>query len=142
MTRFAVVHLDELPRIPSDSREDPAWTPVRHPLGIGAFGVNAWHGEQAGDVVIEDHDEIPANSGAGGHEELYVVLRGQARFTVDGEDVVAGPGTLLAVPPHLRRTAVAARDDTVVLCIGAARGEAFTPSPWELRALAKAGLVS
>jgi hypothetical protein len=39
----------------------------------------------------------------------------------------------------VHRKAIAAADGTLVLAIGAARGEAFTPSPWERQALEKAG---
>lgn len=140
--RAAIAHLDELPRIAGAGPDEASWTPIRHTLGIGAFGVNAWHGERAGDLVIEAHDEIPgSDSDWLGHEELYVVLAGQARFTIDGEDTVAGPGMLLAVPPHLRREAVALRDGTVVLAFGAPPGAAFTPGAWERRAVAEAGLT-
>jgi hypothetical protein len=141
MSAHAVAHLTDLPRIPPSEPGDPAWTPIRHVLGLGAFGVNAWYGDHAGDPVIEPHDEIPEGSGAGGHEELYIVLEGRARFVVDGEEIDAPAGTLLALPPHIHREANAAADGTVVVAIGAARGEAFTPSPWEGRAIEKAGLL-
>jgi quercetin dioxygenase-like cupin family protein len=139
--RAAVARLSELPRIPGDSRDEPAWTPVRHALGIRAFGVNAWHGERAGDVVIESHDEIPQGGDPGGHEELYLVFAGRARFSIDGETTDAEAGTLIALPPHVRRGAVALADETVVLAVGAPRGEAFVPSAWERRAIDAAGLV-
>ncbi len=99
---------------------------VRRHFGIRAFGVNAWRGAQAGDLVIDDHDELVE-----GHEELYVVLGGRATFTVGGEELDAPPGTLLFVPPDVRRTAVAAEPETVVLALGGEAGRAFSPSAWE-----------
>ena len=142
MSVHAVAQLQDLPRIPAGGPEDAAWTPIRHALGIGAFGVNAWHGEHAGDLVIEEHDEIPDSAGdCAGHEELYLVLSGHAQF-VAGDDVVDAPAdTLIALPPNVRRKAIALADETTILAIGAPRGEAFRPSAWERRAVAEAGLV-
>jgi len=100
--------------------------PIRRHFDIRAFGVNGWRGEQPGDLVIDDHDEEVER-----HEELYVVMRGRAAFTVGGEEVDAPAGTLLFVRPELRRTAVAAEPDTVVLAIGAEPGRTFSPSGWE-----------
>lgn len=141
-TGHAVAHLSELPRVPAVGPDDAEWTPIRHVLGIGAFGVNAWHGARAGQVVIETHDEVPGNDcGCAGHEELYLVLEGRARFEVGGEAVDAPAGTVLAVPPHLERQAIAVVDDTTVLAVGAPRGEAFRPAPWERRTLDRAGLL-
>ncbi|HVW17506.1 MAG TPA: hypothetical protein VHB30_04605 [Solirubrobacteraceae bacterium] len=113
-----------------DGPDAAAWSPVRHLLGIGAFGVNLWHGREPGDLVVEDHDEVDD-----GHEELYVVLSGRARFVVGDEQADADAGTLIAVDPQTRRTATALEPGTVVLVVGAPRGAAFTPSEWERRAL-------
>lgn len=133
-------HLDEIPTLRFDSDAEPDWKPLRHHLGIGAFGVNAWLAPAAGDQAVERHDEAPEEGGTNGHEELYVVFRGTARFTVDGEDFDAPAGTLVFISdPALVREAVAAEDDTIVLAIGAARGVAFAPSDWETRWLRKLG---
>ncbi len=128
-----VAHLDELPAIAGDV----TWRPVRHELGVGAFGVNAYSAVAAGDLLIEDHDE--ASGGAGRHEELYLVVRGHARFTVDGREVDAPAGTLVFVPDAAsRRVAVAVEPDTIAIVVGGRRGEAYVPSPWEGSALAAA----
>ena len=113
---------------------DPDWKPLRHALGLSAFGVNAWLPRGGrGALVIEEHDEAEDQ----GQEELYVVLRGRATFTVGGESVDAPAGTCVAVADAaLRRAAVAEEDGTVVLAIGAVRGTPFTPSDWEQRELA------
>jgi len=133
-------HLDEIPTLRFDSDAEPDWKPLRHHLGIGAFGVNAWLAPGAGNQAVERHDEAPEEGGTNGHEELYVVLRGTARFTVAGESFDAPAGTLVFISdPALVREAVAAEDDTVVLAVGAARGVAFTPSDWETRCLRKLG---
>jgi tetratricopeptide (TPR) repeat protein len=99
--------------------------PLRRTVGFRPFGVNAWIGERRGDLVIERHEE------RGGDEELYVVVRGRATFTVGEETVDAAAGTLVHVSPGTLREAVAAEDDTLILAAGAKPGEAWAPKPWE-----------
>jgi hypothetical protein len=103
------------------------WSPLRRALDVQAFGVNAWTAHAPGEQVIVEHTEVPA-----GHEELYVVVAGRATFTVDGDKVDAPAGTAVFVPGgEPVRGAVAAEADTVVLTVGATRGEAFRPRSWE-----------
>jgi hypothetical protein len=88
--------------------------------------------------VIEEHDELGA-AGTGRHQELYVVLTGRARFTLDGEERDAPAGTLVFIgEPDVVRGAVAAEPNTTVLAIGARPGVAFSVSPWEFRFRARA----
>jgi mannose-6-phosphate isomerase-like protein (cupin superfamily) len=104
------------------------WRPVRRTLGIEAFGINAYTAD-AGEEVVEEHDETGA--GAGHHEELYIVVTGRATFTVEGKEIDAPVGTCVFLDdPKERRAARAAEDGTTVLAIGGARG-AFVVSPWE-----------
>ncbi len=128
MSGFDLSHVDELDRIPLF--EGIVWRPVRRRFGLRAFGVNAYSTEAKGHHVIEEHDEL--NGGAGGHQELYVVLRGHATFMIDGKAVDAPSGTLIAITdPALKRAAVAEDDDTLVLAVGAEPGAPYTPSAWE-----------
>jgi hypothetical protein len=129
---WSVTSLDELPTL--DFEDQPPWKPVRHRLGIEAFGVNAFLGVDAGAEVIEEHDELGDD---GGQEELYFVASGRATFTVDGDRVDAPAGTFVALrDPALKRVAVAEEPGTVVLAVGGVRGRGFTPSGWELRRVA------
>jgi hypothetical protein len=115
------------------------WRPVRHAFGIEAFGTNAYSQPEAGGELIEEHDET--GSGAGSHQELYVVLEGTARFTVGGETFDAPAGTLVFFDdPAERRAAVAAVPNTTVLAIGGKVGEPFAVSPWEFFFRADAAL--
>jgi tetratricopeptide (TPR) repeat protein len=124
---WEAVHVDDLEAIPVAG---VVWRPLRRRLGVRAFGVNAYTAERVGAYVIEDHDE--SGSGAGGHEELYVVLRGRARFTIDGEDRDAPAGTFVFLrDPALRRAATAEEEGTVVLAVGGEPDRAYTVSPWE-----------
>jgi quercetin dioxygenase-like cupin family protein len=118
------VHVDELDRIELD--DGFVWRPVRRRFGIQAFGVNAYSPGATGRVV-EEHTESDL-----GHQEIYLVLRGRARFTVDGNEHELGAGELVFVrDPSLRRGAVAVTDDTIVLALGGKPGAAHEPSPWE-----------
>jgi len=92
--------------------------PVRHALGFRAAGVNAWKADTGGQL-------IPPHEEDSGSEELYVVVRGRARFTVGEEEADAPAGTLVFVPAEVFRTAVAAENDTVVFVVGGKVGEAF-----------------
>jgi tetratricopeptide (TPR) repeat protein len=120
-----VAHLDELDAVTMD--DGFVWRPVRRRFGILAFGVNVYTASEGGGQVVESHTEAQLC-----HEEIYLVLRGRARFTIAEEEHELGPGQLVFVrDPMLRRGAVALDADTAVLAIGGKPGEAFEPSAWE-----------
>jgi hypothetical protein len=124
--KTARIHEIEPIRVVSGELE---WRPVRRTLGVQAFGINAYTAD-AGELVVEEHDETGA--GAGHHEELYVVVTGRATFSVDGETFDAPVGTLVFLDdPKERRGARAVEDGTTVLAIGGVRGQPFRVSPWE-----------
>jgi mannose-6-phosphate isomerase-like protein (cupin superfamily) len=124
-----LVRLDEIESVFISSSR---WKPIRSTLGIESFGINAYEAFDAGEVLFPEHDETESLAGAQRHEELYVVLRGRARFVVDTEEVDGTVGTLVFVDdPAARRTAVAAEPNTVVLAVGGPVGEAYRPAPWE-----------
>ena len=75
--RYRVTSLDSIEALPGPG--SLRWLPVRHELGIGAFGTNAYVARAAGDDVVEPHTEEGS-----GHEELYFVARGSATFKLDG----------------------------------------------------------
>jgi tetratricopeptide (TPR) repeat protein len=129
MSEYAVARLDEIEEV-TDGREP--WRPVRHHFGISSFGVNAWIGRNAGDRIINEHDE------AGEDEELYLVHSGRATFELDGERVDAPAGTLVFAAPGVRRTAFAEEPNTTLVAIGGTPGKAYEPSGWELWAPAGA----
>jgi len=117
-------YLDELDAIALP--DGFVWRPIRRHFGIKAFGVNAYT-SRAGDMIVEEHTE-----GQLGHEEIYLVLRGRVKFTIDGNDHELGQGQLVFVrDPSLKRAGVALTDDAAVLAIGGKPGEAFEISAWE-----------
>jgi tetratricopeptide (TPR) repeat protein len=108
---------------------------LRRELGVQAFGINAYIAPAAGDLVIEEHDEL--GGGAAKHEELYLVVAGRAAFTVDGETAEFGPGGLVFVSdPASRRSATAIEANTTVLVVGGSPGEVNHPGGWEINVLA------
>jgi hypothetical protein len=118
------LRLDEVDGIPVFGTL--VWKPIRKTLGVTAFGINAYTAANAGDEVVEEHDET-----ALGHEEIYAVVVGHATFTVDGEDVDAPAGTLVYLDdPKQKRQAVAKEAGTTVLAIGGVPGK-HEISPWE-----------
>jgi hypothetical protein len=125
MSGYAVAHLDEIEEI-SDGR--CPWRPLRHHFGITSFGVNAWTGREAGDRIINEHDEAEPD----GNEELYLVLRGRAVFELDGHRVMAPAGTFVFAPPDVKRTAVAEEAETTIVALGGIPGKAYEPHGWEL----------
>ncbi len=103
------------------------WTPIRRHFDVRAFGVNGYTATEVGQDVVEEHTEESL-----GHEELYVVVAGHARFTLDGEDVDAPTGTLVFLrDPTVRRAAIAVDAPTTVLALGGKPGEAYSVSGWE-----------
>jgi tetratricopeptide (TPR) repeat protein len=116
--------------LPEEAREgdgDRVYIRLRRALDIGAFGAGAVYQAKGGDEVIGEHDEL--GPGADGQEELYVVVQGNAAFTLDGEEVEAPHGTVIFVRPGTTRKAVAASDETIVLAVGGRRGEPYRLPP-------------
>lgn len=119
-----LVHIDELDAI--EMPDGFVWRPVRKRFGIRAFGVNAYTPGASGQVV-ETHTERTLQ-----HQEIYLVLRGRVRFTVDGSDHELGQGQLVFLrDPEVKRSAVAITDDAAVLAIGGKPGEPHEISAWE-----------
>lgn len=121
---YRVTRIEEIEGTPH--RQDTTMHPVRHHLGITAFGTNAWTADAVGDRLFPEHDEDP------GREELYVVMAGRARFEIDGEAVDAPAGTLVFVEPASTRTAFAEEPGTTVLVVGSSAGQAYEVGGWEI----------
>jgi tetratricopeptide (TPR) repeat protein len=124
------VHVDEIEALPALGGQ-LQWKPVRYTLGIDAFGINAYHGEKKGDLVVEEHNDP--------HQELYLVVRGRARFRSEHEEFDAPVGTFVLFEPREHRVAHAAEPGTTVVAVGA-EAKRFKPSGWEFSFRAK-GLI-
>ena len=123
MGTYKVAQLEEIEEI-TDGR--CPWRPVRKHFGIMSFGINAWTAPNAGDRIINEHDED------GEHEELYIVQRGRATFELDGERIDAPAGTFVFADPGVKRTAFAEEPGTTLIALGGTPGQAFEPNGWEV----------
>ena len=122
---MSVTHIDELDAI--EMPDGFVWRPIRRHFDIRGFGVNAYTAREIGGLIVEPHTE-----GQLKHEEIYLVLRGRALFTIDGNEHELGTGQLVFVrDPELRRGAVALEADTAVLALGGKPGEPHRVSAWE-----------
>ena len=102
------------------------WTPLRKHLGLTAFGINAYTATEAGQDVVEEHNEERL-----GHEEIYVVVSGRATFVLDGDEVEVPAGSLVYLrDPKVKRYARAEEAGTTVLAVGGKPGS-HEISAWE-----------
>lgn len=122
---YSVAHLDDIEEF---SDAGCHYLPIRHYLGITAFGVTAWTARDAGDLVINEHDEDDPTA----DQELFVVLRGHAMFELDGNRVDAPAGTLVFAPPRTKRTASATQEGTIIIALEGTPGRAYEARGWEL----------
>lgn len=125
MSDYAVARIDEVEEL--DDGRCP-WRPIRHQLGITAFGVNSWTARETGERIINEHEEDEPDS----DEELYLVTTGSAEFELDGERLTAPAGTFVFARPGVKRTAFALEPMTTIVVVGATPGKAYEPSGWEL----------
>src|SRR5256885_11979037 len=104
-----------MPVVSVGDPDDPVWYPLQHVLGIDAFGVNLFVAQEAGQTLVEDHDER-----ASGQQELYLVLEGRATFELDGEEARLDRGTGLAITePSVRGCASGLYHGATLFIVGA-----------------------
>ena len=120
---WTLAAIDDIPPVKSDW---PAtWKSMRHHLGISAFGVNAVT-KDAGNVLIPEHEH-----GGSGEQELYIIQRGAARATLDGEEVEVPAGSAVLVEGAVRRKFEAAESPTTLIVVGGTPGKAYEVGAWE-----------
>jgi mannose-6-phosphate isomerase-like protein (cupin superfamily) len=104
---YAFGSLDEL-------GEGYGFRKIRRGLGVTAFGANAVVMPPGYEGFLHYHDT---------QDELYFVHRGTARFEVDGEVRVLGPGSLVHVESTTpRKFSNAGEDDLVMVVVGGKGG--------------------
>jgi len=125
LSAYEVRRIEDLEKIPV-ADADVNWRPIRRPLGIRAFGINAYTADE-GTHVVEEHTETQLQ-----HEEVYFVVSGRARFILGDDEVEVAAGALVFVrDPETKRGAVALEDGTTVVAVGGKPGEAYVASAWE-----------
>ena len=55
-------------------------------------------------ITIQPHRDGPESHSHSGEDDAFYMLEGELTFTVDGEELVAGPGTFVLVPPEVPHT--------------------------------------
>jgi quercetin dioxygenase-like cupin family protein len=100
------------------------WRLARKSLDVSSFGMNLVDIGPGGG--IPEHTEEERD-----HEEVFIVLEGDAVAVVDGMDRPAPKGTFVRVAPHVRRTV---RNDgeshARVLIVSAPRSSGYEPMGW------------
>lgn len=96
--------------------------PARQALGVSSWGMNV--------LELDAHCEgYPEHDHASdGHEEVYVVLRGEAVLRVGEAEHVLTEGAMVRVPGGLRRKFVTRAHGVTLLALGGTPGKAYAPS--------------
>jgi uncharacterized cupin superfamily protein len=118
MTGFTIRHDDEL------ERDYGKWVLVRRSLGVTSFGIN--------EVELPPGEAIPEHDESGrDHEEVFLVLDGDAVVVVEGVDHPLRTGSFARLDPALRRTVRNDRDVVArVLIISAPVSSGYEPLEW------------
>ncbi len=127
MKGYRVTRLEEVPVIPPEDPGDPVWRPLQHYLRLDAFGANVYVANGPGVSLISEHDERTS-----GQEELYLVLSGRVRFTLDGDEIEGREGTVVTAAPEVVRSGVAMEPGSAVFAVGAKPHGRFESS-WDER---------
>jgi mannose-6-phosphate isomerase-like protein (cupin superfamily) len=99
-------------------------------LGVQSFGLQVLD-LPAGFADYPEHDHAHDRQ-----EEVYVVLAGSAEFTVAGEQIEAGAGSLVRVEPTATRRLVPGAQGARILAIGCAPGDYERPDAFRVAARA------
>lgn len=123
MSAIKVRTIDELPAIHHGSVKLAAAE-----LGIESFGMQVLDfPPHFADYPEHDHTED-------GQEEVYVILRGSAEFSVDGEQALLQTGQMARIPPEARRKLTPGPDGVRLLAVGCAIDRAYQrPAGFELQ---------
>jgi quercetin dioxygenase-like cupin family protein len=114
---FSIVHGDDFERAGK-------WRLARRSLGLSSFGMNVVD-LQPGERIPEHHERERD------HEEVFIVLSGEATVVIDGEAYPAPTGTFVRLDPEPMRTLVNdGEGPTTVLIASAPRSSGYEPLDW------------
>jgi quercetin dioxygenase-like cupin family protein len=92
---------------------------VRAGLGVTSFGMQAIRFPPNADRYPEHDHSVD------GQEEVYIVLEGEAKLTVGGEEHDLTPGVFARVGPNERRTLATGAQPATILVLGGVPGQPF-----------------
>lgn len=78
-------------------------------------------------ITIQPHRDGPGLHAHTAEDDAFYLLEGELTFEVDGEEVVAGPGTFVLVPPGVEHS-FANRGDAIVRMVNV-----HAPAGFDLR---------
>lgn len=78
-------------------------------------------------ITIQPHRDGPGLHAHAAEDDAFYLLEGELTFEVDGEEVVAGPGTFVLVPPGVEHS-FANRGDAIVRMVNV-----HAPAGFDLR---------
>jgi tetratricopeptide (TPR) repeat protein len=125
---FAVLSINDRlgeRRAEQEEPQERTYVQLRRELDIGSFSIFAVEAEAGKELVSE---RTATGYAADRHEEVFVIVRGGAKFVVDDHEIEAPQGTAIFVRDV---EAKATEDGTTLLVIGGRRGEAWRPTPGE-----------
>lgn len=98
--------MSDISRARIDRDTDERFSPLRKPLGVSAFGINALVLQPGQRMRVHVHEH---------QEEVYLVLEGELTVIVEREEHVLRPDDVLRVAPSVKRQLVNAGDARTVL---------------------------
>ncbi len=123
MSGYTVKSIDALPAIHHGAVKLAAAE-----LGVESFGMQVLD-FPAGFADYPEHDHA-----ADAHEEVYVVLRGSAEFSIDGERAALTAGQMARVAPEARRKLIPGADGVRILAIGCSADRPYErPADFQVR---------
>ena len=119
---FTIKHRDELETM--EGSGEATWHLARKGVEEPAFGFNLVTIGPGGQ--IPEHDET-----ASGQHEVFVLIEGEGKLRLDGEDHPAPAGTIARMAPEVSRTIVNDSDTPLTaLLIGVHPEGGYEPPPW------------
>ncbi len=96
-----------------------AFIKARAELGVTSFGMQVMD-FPAGLDQYPEHDHAET-----GQEEVYLLLSGNAKMVVEGEEIDLDPSLIVRVGPGARRTIKTAESPARILALGGIPGKPF-----------------
>jgi uncharacterized cupin superfamily protein len=117
---YTIMHRDEFESM--EGSGNAIWHLGRRSMGVGAFGFNLVEVGPGGQ--IPEHDETASDE-----IELFVILEGEGKLRLNGEDHPAPAGTFVSMEPQVSRTIVNDSDASLTaLLIGVPRESGYEPA--------------